>query len=75
MAYIFEMASGTEYLGEDLRFPDESPTTRTAPSHTPCRDHQVELRLAPVAMATPQENEPDFLAALDPVELIDRMTD
>jgi hypothetical protein len=75
MAYIFEMASGAEYLDEELRFPDESPASRTTPSPAYCPDRQVELRLATVAMETPRERVPNFSAAMDLGELIERLTD
>jgi hypothetical protein len=75
MAYIFEMASGAEYLGDELRVPRQSPASRTPPSPTHRQDHQVQLRLASIDMAAPQERAADFSAEMDLGTLIGHLTD
>ena len=75
MAYIFDMASGTEHLGEELRFAEKPTVTRTPLSPAPREEHQVELRLVPVEHIAPQDSGAGFPAGLNPEQLIERMED
>jgi hypothetical protein len=46
MTYIYEMASGTEYLGEEFSCPKQTAAMATPASHPARGEYQVELRLA-----------------------------
>ena len=52
MTYIYEMASGTEYLGEEFSCPKQPAAMTTPVSHPARGEHQVELRLALVETLT-----------------------
>lgn len=71
MTYIFEMASGTEYPGEELGCP--SPEMTPGASHAACTDRQVELALRLVE--APTFATPGFPAGLDLDALIRKLED
>lgn len=72
MAYIFEMASGTEYLGDELCFRKPAAVPGSASPATPS-DCQVQLRLTPVSESTARTARPDFHAGLNMSELIENL--
>ena len=70
MTYIFDMAGGTEYQGDELSCSRPLETGKRE-THT---EHQVELRLAEVEL-TPAESRSFNPAAVDLSALIDAIED
>lgn len=73
MTYIFDMAGGTEYQGEEFScaHPLETREHKTAPGHP---EHQVELRLAEVEL-TPTPDRSINPASVDLSALISTIED
>jgi hypothetical protein len=77
MTYIYEMASGTEYPGEEFRCPTQTAamTAPAAQTHPARGEYQVELRLVP-AETLPSRSVPSgFRASLNLNDLFKRMED
>lgn len=74
MTYIFDMAGGGEYQGEELSCPNpaaDAPMTETPSRH----DHEVELRLAVVESSRTAGREPRFPVGLDLGDIIAGLDD
>lgn len=68
MAYIFDMASGTEYLGDEAQSAENA-----VPTLLPGSDSLIELQLAePTASMTPEKSLP---AGFDIQSVIDKLVD
>jgi hypothetical protein len=75
MTYIYEMASGTEYLGEELSCPKRAAAMTTPVLH-PARDEsRVELRLALVDALPSRSALSDFPVGLDLDDLFNAIED
>ncbi len=68
MAYIFDMASGTEYLGDEIQSAENA-----VPTLLPGSDSLIELQLTELtASATPEKSRP---AGFDIQSVIDKLVD
>lgn len=71
MTYIFEMASGTEYMGDEMPRPSAA---KASGAPRGCADRQqVELRLA--MLETSPQAAPDFHAVLYLDSMISKLED
>lgn len=75
MTYIYEMASGTEYLGDELSCPKYAADMATPMSNPASAQYQVELRLVPVETFTSRSAPSGFPAGLNLNELLDTIND
>ncbi len=76
MTYIYEMASGTEYLGEEFSCPKQAAAVTTPPASHPARnEHQVELRLALVETLPCRHTHSDFHPGLNLDSLLSTVED
>ena len=69
MTYIYEMASGTEYLGEEFSCPKQTADMTTPVSHPARGEYCAELRLALVETRPSGSNPSGFPAGLNLNEL------
>jgi hypothetical protein len=75
MTYIYEMASGTEYLGEELGCPKQTAALTNGASHLTYGAYQVEPRLAVVENLPRKSASSSFPAGLDINGLINAIED